>query len=65
MERLQSAVLLDALADQPDAKVPLRHELTKPGDPLALRGIPAIGRGVGGAVAGTQPEREALRDRAA
>lgn len=28
-----------------------------PGDPIALRGIPAIGRGVGGAVRGTSPER--------
>lgn len=28
-----------------------------PGDPIALRGIPAIGRGVGGAVFGTSPDR--------
>lgn len=26
-----------------------------PGDPVALRGIPAIGRGVGGAIRGTNP----------
>lgn len=30
---------------------------TAPGDVLRLRGIPAIGRGVGGAMAGTDPAR--------
>lgn len=30
---------------------------TAPGDVLRLRGIPAIGRGVGGAIAGSDPAR--------
>ena len=32
---------------------------TLPGDARRLRGIPAIGRGVTGAIFGTRPEREA------
>ena len=32
-------------------------------DHARLRGIPAIGRGVGGAIRGTDPEREACRER--
>jgi hypothetical protein len=27
-----------------------------PGDPVALRGIPVVGRGIGGASPGTKPE---------
>lgn len=47
LERLQA----HALTSTPlDPRKPLRHELTKPGDPIALRGIPVIGRGVTGAV---------------
>ena len=34
---------------------------TLPGDARRLRGIPAIGRGVSGAIFGTRPEREAER----
>lgn len=30
-------------------------------DPRRLRGIPAIGRNVSGAIPGTDPEREAVR----
>lgn len=30
---------------------------TAPGDVLRLRGIPAVGRGVGGAIPGTDPAR--------
>lgn len=37
-----------------------RHELTKPGDPEKLRGIPVIGRGVGGAIKGSSPHQ--IRD---
>lgn len=66
LERRQAAVLLSVVEDEPEGKpLPLRHELTKPGDPRALRGIPAIGRAVGGAIAGTQPEREVTRREAA
>lgn len=39
-----------------------RHELTKPGDPRKLRGIPAIGRNVAGAVSGSVPHLDGLRD---
>lgn len=43
-----------------DAKLPPRYELTKPGDPHALRGIPMYAKGVGGTVRGTAPEQEAI-----
>lgn len=36
-----------------------------PGDARALRGIPAIGRSVGGAIPGTNPERVIDREPAA
>ena len=35
---------------------------TASGDTKGLRGIPAIGRGVGGAIAGSDPLRKVLRD---
>jgi hypothetical protein len=34
---------------------------TAVGDPRKLRGLPAIGYGVGGAMAGSQPERALMR----
>jgi hypothetical protein len=34
---------------------PRQHELTKPGDPRQLRGIPCLAQGVGGAIAGSLP----------
>ena len=34
---------------------------TTGGDPLLLRGIPAIGRSVAGAIRGTDPERSVMR----
>jgi len=55
----QAQVLADTVEDT-DTR-PLRHELTKPGDPLALRGIPAIGRSVSGAIPDTNPEQETIR----
>lgn len=61
LQRVQAAVLLERLDRDPDAALPLRHSLTKPGDPLALRGIPAIGRSVSGAIGQTQPEQETVR----
>lgn len=36
---------------------PVRFVSKLPGDPIALRGIPAIGRGVGGAIEGTRPDQ--------
>lgn len=59
-ERQQAAVLLDTPAPELPA-APLRHLLTKPGDPRQLRGIPAIGRSVTGAIPGTDPERTTIR----
>ena len=32
-----------------------------PGDRARLRGLPAVGRGCGGAIRGTQPEAEVIR----
>lgn len=61
MERAQAGVLLAALEANPTASLPLRHELTKPGDKDALRGLPAVARGVSGAQPGTDPLREVLR----
>jgi hypothetical protein len=59
--RTQSTALLDELARDPDAKLPLREALTKPGDPDALRGIPAIGLSVRGVIGGTDPYDETAR----
>lgn len=56
-DREQARILDESVADEKDGKpLPLRQEITKPGDPRRLRGIPAIGPGVGGASPGTQPE---------
>lgn len=60
MIRAQSAALMAALDADPDATPPLKHELTKPGDAEALRGIPAIGRSVSGAIPGTNPEQATI-----
>jgi hypothetical protein len=60
MLRIQAKVLADAIAANPDKPLPLRRELTKPGDPRRLRGIPAIGPSVGGAIPGTNPEAAAI-----
>ena len=35
-----------------------RHKVTAGGDPLSLRGLPAIGPGVSGAIRGTDPARQ-------
>lgn len=60
-DRKQAAVLSNALILDPDAKLPLRDELTKPGDPDALRGIPAIGMSVRGVIGGSDPFDETAR----
>lgn len=61
MERAQAGVLLAALEDDPTANLPLRHAHTKPGDAAALRGLPAIARGVSGVQPGTDPLAAVLR----
>lgn len=65
--RDQARVLDDAVQAEPEGKpLPLKQAITKPGDPMKLRGIPAIGRGVGGVVPGTSPEGALLaKERAA
>lgn len=58
LERQVEKILRDVGAGLPD----LEQAISKlPGDAAALRGIPAIGHGVGGAMNGTCPERELLR----
>jgi hypothetical protein len=54
----QARVVADAvLATGEDAPANPRAQ---PNDPVRLRGIPCVGRGVGGAIRGTRPE-DALR----
>jgi len=61
LDREHAAIVARALRDNPgrtleEARNRSRAKL--PGDPWALRGIPAVGRGgVGGAIAGTRPDR--------
>ena len=59
LHRAQAQLLANTVdvEDSPN----LRHELTKPGDAEALRGIPAIGRSVSGVIAQTHPEQETIR----
>ena len=51
----QAHVLREAIAANPTAAIPTKTTAAtaEPGD---LRGIPVIGRGIGGASRGTQPE---------
>ncbi len=53
--RAHVANLGRALADQPNADLRERKYTHDPSDALTLRGIPAIGRGVAGAIRGTAP----------
>jgi hypothetical protein len=41
--------------------LPDRTTMKLPGDPQALRGVPIVGRGIGGVQRGTQPEAETIR----
>jgi hypothetical protein len=59
-DREQAKVLLDRLADDPDGTISLRYEQTKGGDPIELRGLPAIGPSVAGVIPGTNPESVAI-----
>jgi hypothetical protein len=47
----------EAVADEADLTLPK----TADGDPARLRGLPAIGRSVSGAIRETDPERETVR----
>jgi hypothetical protein len=49
------------IAQETDNEVVQQAGGTAVGDPRKLRGLPAIGYGVGGAMAGTQPERALMR----
>lgn len=62
LDEAQAALIRHAL-NEADPTTPLRrHEpATLGGDPRRLRGIPAIGRGVTGAIPGTRPELDGTR----
>lgn len=51
----KNAQLIAQLARDTAPEVPMRASATPAGDERKLRGIPAIGRGVSGAIPGTQP----------
>lgn len=55
LTRQVARIVLEAGEDMPTPT-----SATAAGDPRRLRGIPAIGYGVGGALAGTQPEQALL-----
>ena len=58
LDREHAAIVAQALRDHPDRSLEDAKPKAKlPGDPWALRGIPALARGgVGGAIAGTRPD---------
>lgn len=61
LDEAQAALIRHALQEA-DPTTPLhRHNPTLGGDPRRLRGIPAIGRGVTGAIPGTRPHLDATR----
>lgn len=51
----QARILADALKDTDPDQLEQRYVTTAAGDERKLRGIPAIGRGVTGAIPGTTP----------
>jgi hypothetical protein len=58
----QARIVREALDEAPpDAPMHRDGPATAGGDERRLRGIPAIGRGVTGAIPGTDPERAAMR----
>lgn len=59
----EHAELIRRALDEADPMTPMRRfDPTLGGDAARLRGIPAIGRGVSGAIPGTDPERTATRE---
>jgi hypothetical protein len=59
-EAAEDARKLARLLDETSEVTPATRA-TAGGDGRRLRGIPAVGRGPGGAIAGTQPESALLR----
>jgi hypothetical protein len=57
--RQLAKIMLEVGADNPTEESP--SSATAAGDTSKLRGIPAIGRGVAGAIGGTDPLREVLK----
>lgn len=51
----KNARLIAELALEAEPEVPMRAAATPAGDERRLRGIPAIGRGVSGAIPGSKP----------
>ena len=51
----KNAQLIASIAREAEPSTPMRPSATPAGDERRLRGIPAIGRGVGGAIPGTRP----------
>lgn len=60
LEAEQAAILRRALLES-DPTLPIRAGATAGGDRVRLRGLPVVGRGVGGHVPGTDPLGELLR----
>lgn len=56
-ERQQQARVLEQHVRAEDVDVRERKHYHDPADARSLRGIPAIGRGVSGAIAGSDPAR--------
>jgi hypothetical protein len=59
-EAAEDARKLNRLLDETSEVTPAARA-TAGGDRRRLRGIPAVGRGTGGAIAGTSPESALLR----
>lgn len=57
-EKQAQYAAIDEADPKGQAKIGPKHILTKGGDPLMLRGIPAIGRNVSGEMAQTHPAKE-------
>lgn len=60
LHREQALAIAKALASSVDT-APMHTPGTAGGDPVRLRGIPAIGPTVTGAIRGSDPERDTLR----
>lgn len=54
-------ILAESRDDEPPEE-PRRHELTKPGDPEQMRGVPIRARGVRGAHKGSVPHFDGVPD---
>ena len=61
MEAEQAAVLAKILCETESAEPPTAAGTTSGGDEARLRGLPAIGRGVSGAIPGTSPVGAVMR----